>query len=188
MDVLAQTSSVFTCIMNKFSLLIRLKYFPLLATSKGVFYTRDIHINNTRWYISTAFLKFCQTSGEYIRIMPDSFYQPETLGFFIHGSRHHAVEKDCSFDVEAQIKFNQVQTARGYNFTRKFCLNSSNNYTCGCGTPRLAKIEVAFTFAFFIKFNLRLGSLEPTKQIFGWQCPRITRWCHNLRERNGTNY
>ena len=167
MDLLAQTSSVFTCIMNKFSLLIRLKHFPLLATSKGVFYTRDIHINNTRWYISTAFLKFCQTSGEYIRIMSDSFYQPETLGFFIHGSRHHVVEKDCSFDVEAQIKFNQVQTARGYNFTRKFCLNSSNEYEQNRGIPNLAKIEVAFIFAFFIKFKFYLGAFEPTKRIFG---------------------
>ena len=92
--------------------------------------------------------------------MPDSFYQPETLGFFIHGSRHHVVEKDCSFDVEAQIKFNQVQTARGYNFTRKFCLNSSNEYEQNRGIPNLAKIEVAFIFAFF-KLNFIQELLNP---------------------------
>ena len=164
MDVLEQTSCIFT--KNKLSLLVRIDQFPAFVTSKACCFAEGININNTRWYISIDLRKYCQTSGEYIKITPDSADQPEKLGAFIHASRHH-VKKDCSFDVEAQFKFKHVPTARGANFTCKFCLNSSNNYTCGCGTPRLAKIEVAFTFAFFIKFNLRLGSLEPTKQIFG---------------------
>ena len=150
MDVLERTSSVFT--KNKFSLLIRLEHFPTYVTSKGNFYTRAININDTRWYISISLRKYCQTSGEYIIITPDSSDQPETLGAYIHGLRHHrynGIDKDYSFDVEAQFKFKQVPTAGGDNFTRKFCLNSSNGYNYDWGTPELAKIEVAFIFAFF---------------------------------------
>ena len=152
MDVLAQTSSVVTCIKNKFSLLIRLENFPAHVTSKGNFYTRDININNTRWFIYIGLRKYCQKSGEYIIVRTDSSDQPETLAAYIHGERHHrynGIDKDYSFYVEAQFKFKQVPTAKGYNFTHKFCLNSSNEYKYNRGFPRLAKIEVAFIFAFF---------------------------------------
>ena len=146
MDVLDHTSSVFT--KNKFSLLIRLEHFPALVTSKGAFFTRDIDINKTRWYISIDLRKYCQTSDKHIIITPGSSDQPETLGAFIHGSRRH-FEKDCSFDVNVQFKFKQIPTAKGSKFTHKFRLNSSNKYAHGYGTQRLAKIEVAFIFAFF---------------------------------------
>ena len=168
MDVLEQTSSVFT--KNELSLLIRLEHFPTHVTSKGAFFTRDININNTRWYISIELRKYCQTSDKHIKITPDSSDQPETLAAYIHGERHHrynGIDKDYSFDVEAQFKFKQVATAKGSKFSHKICLNSSNKYAYGCGTPKLAKIEVAFTFAFFIKYNLCLESFELTKWIFG---------------------
>ena len=150
MDVLEQTSSVFT--KNKLSFLIRLEHFPTYVTSKGVFCTRDFNINNTRWFISIELRKYCQTSGKYIIITPDSSDQPETLGAYIHGERHYrytGIDKEYSFDVEAQFKFKQVPTANIYNFSRKFCLNSLNEYTTNWGKPKLAKIEVAFIFAFF---------------------------------------
>ena len=147
MDVLEQTSSVLTRIKNKFSLLIRLEHFPTYVTSKGVFLTRNINVNKTRWYIFISLRKYCQTSGKHIIITPDSSDQPETLGAHIYGS--HSIKKDCSFDAEAQFKLKQVPTANDHNFTRKFCLNSSNNYACCRGTSKLAKIEVAFIFAFF---------------------------------------
>ena len=146
MDVLERTSSVFT--KNKLSLLIRLEHFPALVTSKGFFYTRDIDINKTRWHISIDLRKYCRTSGEHIKIRPDSSDQPETLGAFIRGERHY-VKKNCSFDVKAKFKFKHVPTARGFKFTHKFCLNSSNKYKYNRGMPRLAKIEVAFIFVFF---------------------------------------
>ena len=148
MDVLEQTSCVFT--KNKLSLLVRIDQFPAFVTSKACCFAEGININNTRWNISIKLRKYCQTSGEYIRIMPDSSDQPETLGAYIHGSRNHA-GRYGSFDVEAQFKFKQVPTANCYNFTHKFCLNSSNEYKYNYGTSKLAKIEVAFTFAFFIK-------------------------------------
>ena len=152
MDVLEQISSVLTRIKNKLSILIRLEHFPALVTSKGFFCTRDININNTRWYFSIDLQKYCQTSGEYIIITPDSSDQPETVGVFIHGEQHNVFEKD-SFVVEVQFKFKQVPMDKGHNFTRKFCLNSSNNYACCWGTSKLAKIEVAFIFTFLIKLN-----------------------------------
>ena len=149
MDVIEQTSSVLTRIKNKFSFLIRLEHFPIYVTSKGDFYTRDIYINNTRWYFSIDLRKYCQTSGKYNIITPDSSDQPETLGAHIHGEQRRGVKKDCSFDVEVQFKFKQVLTAKSHNLKHKFCLNSSNEYKCNYGTPKLAKIKVAFTFAFF---------------------------------------
>ena len=151
MDVLDHTSSVLT--QNKLSLLIRLEHFPALVTSKGNFYTRDIDINKTRWHFSIDLRKYCRTSGEHIKIRPDSSDQPETLGAFIHGPRHHSVEKDCSFDVEAKFKFKHVPTAKGHNLKHKFCLISSNNYACRCGTSKLAKIKVSFIFACLLKLN-----------------------------------
>ena len=137
---------------NKFSLLIRLEQFPALVASKGIFSTRSIRFNNTRWSVSISLLKYCQTSGEYIIPEPNSSDQPETLGTYIHGSRHD-VGRSGSFVVEAQFKFKQVPTAEGDNFTRKFCLNSSNGYNYGWGTSNLATIEVAFIFPFLLNLN-----------------------------------
>ena len=151
MDVLEQTSCVFT--KNKLSLLVRIDQFPAFVTSKACCFAEGININNSRWYISIDLRKYCKTSGEHISITPDLSDEPETLGAFIHGERHH-VKKDCSFDVEVQFKFKQIPTAKGSKFTHKFRLNSSNKYAHGYGTQRLAKIEVAFIFAFFL-LNLK---------------------------------
>ena len=86
------------------------------------------------------------------------------VGVFINGEQHNVFEKD-SFVVEVQFKFKQVPMAKGHNFTRKFWFNSSNGYKYDWGTSELAKIEVSFIFAFFIKLNLHLESFEPTKWI-----------------------
>ena len=148
MDVLDH--SVFT--KNKFSLLIRLEHFPTYVTSKGNFYTRAININDTRWYISISLRKYCQTSGKYNIVTPDSSDQPETLGAHIQGEQR-GVKKNCSFDVKAKFKFKHVPTAKGHNLKHKFCLISSNNYACRCGTSKLAKIKVYFIFAFLLNLN-----------------------------------
>ena len=132
---------------KKFTLFIRIKHFPALVTSKRVFSTRSIRFNNTRWFISIHLFKYCQTSGEYIILEPNSSDQPETLGAYIHGSRAH-VERYSSFDVTAQFKFKQAPTARSDHLTHKFCLNSSNGYKYSYGTSNLATIEVAFIFNF----------------------------------------
>ena len=137
---------------NKFSLLIRLEHFPALVASTGIFSTRSIRFNNTRWFISIHLFKYCQTSGEYIILEPNSSDQPETLGAYIYGSRAD-VGRYGSFVVEAQIEFKQVPTARGDNFTHKFCLNSSNGYNYVYGTPNLATIDVAFIFPFLLNLN-----------------------------------
>ena len=141
MDVLKHES----CTLNKLSLLIRIDNFPSFVTSKARLYTRDIIVNNTRWYIVVVMTKYCQTSAKYISINAETSDQPEALAAVIKGKREKE-SIDCSFDVVAKFKFKQPHPMDDENeFTEKFCFNSSNGYKVGRGLW-LARINVVFTF------------------------------------------
>ena len=145
MDVLKHESFTLT----KLSLIIRIDNFPSFVTSKAHHYTREIILNNTRWYITVYMLKYCQTSSKYILVNADTSDQPETLGAFVRGKREKG-SIDCSFDVVAKFKFKQPHPTDDKNeFTKKFCFNSSNDYEFGWGYGDLAKINVVFTFFLF---------------------------------------
>ena len=49
------------------------------------------------------------------------------------------------------------------------------------------KLKLLSFSPFFIKLKLHLGSFEPTKWVFGWQCSQLIRLCHNHRDWDGTN-
>ena len=142
MDVLKHES----CTLNKLSLLIRIDNFPSFVTSKDFDYTREIIVNNTRWFIVVVMTKYCQTSAEYIWINVDTSDQPEALAVDIKGKREKE-SIDCAFDVVAKFKFKQPHPMDNKNeFTKKFCFNSSNGYEYAWGFCELAKINVVFTF------------------------------------------
>ena len=144
MDVLKHES----CTLNKLSLLIRIDNFLSFVTSKALYYTGNIIVNNTRWYIVVGMTKYCQTSSKYIWINADTSGQPEALAAVIKGKREKE-SIDCSFDVVAKLKFKQPHPMDDENeFTEKFCFNSSNGYTFSWGFGNLSEINVVFTFFF----------------------------------------
>ena len=146
MDVLKHESC--TLIKNKLSLLVRIDNFPSFVTSKESLYTRDIIVNNTRWYITVYMMKYCQTSAKYILTNDEASDRPETLGAYVHGECEKG--NDCSFDVVAKFKFKQPHPANNEKeFTKKFCFNSSNGYEFGWGFCRLAEINEVFIIFFF---------------------------------------
>ena len=153
MDVLKHVS--YTLTKNKLSLLIRIDNFPSFVTSKASYNTRNIIVNNTRWCILVDLTKYCQKSKKYILINAETSDQPESLAAVIKGKREKE-SIDCSFDVEAKIKFKQPHPMDDEKMsTRKFCFNSSNGYADGLGSGDLAKINVVFTF-FFYNFKCTL--------------------------------
>ena len=103
--------------------MIRVENFPSFVTSKAEFKSKRINAYGTEWYISIELYKYCQTSGEDVRVTPSSSDQPETLGVFVYGERSD--RKECSFDVDATFKFKQPVTAQEYRYlrTRKFCFD-----------------------------------------------------------------
>ena len=138
-----------SCTLNKLSLLIRIDNFPSFVTSKAHHCTRDIIVNNTRWFIILDMRKYCQTSAKYICINDETSDQPESLGASINGKGEKSI--DCSFDVVAKFKFKQPHPLDDENeFTKKFCFNSSNGYTVSSGFGDLAMINVIFTFFVFL--------------------------------------
>ena len=148
MDVLKHES----CTLNKLSLLVRIDNFPSFITSKARHKTRDIIVNNTRWYIVVGTRKWPNINETSIisRILGRHPDQPEFLALaaYIAGRGEEGI--DCAFDVEAKFKFKQPHPMDDKNeLTKKFCFNSSNGYEdAGWGIGNLAEINVVFTFFF----------------------------------------
>ena len=141
MDILKQTSYTFS--KTNISLLLRIDNFPAFVTSQEKYRTRDISFNNTRWYISIRFERYCQTAKKSMLITPGSDQQAETLAAYVHGKTQNK-DKDCSFDVTAKFKCEQLPfyVIHECEFTRKFSFNSSNRYENALGFPAMAKIDV----------------------------------------------
>ena len=140
MDVLKHAS--YTLAKNKLSLLIRIGNFPSFVTTKARYFT-GIIVNNIRWYISVSTRK-CRNVNE-------TSDHPESLAAYILGRGEEGI--DCSFDVEAKIKFKNPLDEN--KFKKKFCFNSSNGYEAGWGSLELTKINVIFTFLSKIPAHLR---------------------------------
>ena len=153
MDVLKHVS--YTLTKNTLSILIRIDNFPAFVTSKEIDCTRDIIVNNTRWYFLVGTTKYRRTSAKYININAETSGKPEALGAVIKGKREKG-SINCAFDVVAKFKFKQPHPMDDENkLTRKFCFNSSNGYKDGWGSFELSTINVVFTFFFVCLKYLR---------------------------------
>ena len=141
MDVLKHESCTLT--KNKLSLLIRIDNFPSFVTTKDLDCSRYIFINTTQWYIIVGMIK-CRNVNE-------TSDHPESLAAYILGRGEEGI--DCSFDVEAKIKFKNPLDEN--KFKKKFCFNSSNGYEDVWGSLELTKINVIFTFFSKIPAHLR---------------------------------
>ena len=127
----------------RFQIGIRIENFPSFVSTKVRYYSDDVIVNDTKWYIALSLTKYCKNEKKYIHVTPSSNDQPEALGAGIFGKRSDA--KDCSFIVNAPFKFKQPSQSqvKGFRFFgRKFCLNTTNNYHQGWGIDKIAKIDV----------------------------------------------
>ena len=111
----------------RFQIGIRIENFPSFVVSKTKYYTDEIIVNDTEWYIRLSLMKYCQNENKYIFVTPSSNEQPENLVAFIFGRRSD--RKDSSFIVYASINFKQPPTPVRFRILRrKLNLNKANRY------------------------------------------------------------
>ena len=152
---------------TQFQIGIRIENFPSFVATKANYFTDDVIVNETVWYISLALVKYCQNKKKYIHVPPSSNNQPEALGAFIFGKRSD--EKDSSYIVNATFKFKQPSTAKIFWFLVRFDLNTTNDYQKGMGVNAKAKIDVINFFCCCILklFNFLIGSSKRAEWLFG---------------------
>ena len=135
---------------NKFRMMIRIDSFPSFVTSKAVFDTKRITAYGTEWFVTILLCKYCQTSNKYIDVNSSSPEQPEFFATFVYGTRSDG--KECSFDVEATVKFKRPPTAKEFRFSHKFCFNLTTNFFGWGGCSTVSRIDVILALLFVVIF------------------------------------
>ena len=105
-----------------------------------------------------SFIQILSNKKDYIPVTSSSPDEPETLGAFLWGVRSD--RKECSFDVDATLKFKRPSTASEFRDSNsdKYCFNSTNRYRCvAWGYPNLARINVILLCNFLSPFCLTIN-------------------------------
>ena len=135
-----QIATNFCTRKTQFQIGIRIENFPSFVATKAEYFTDDVIVNDTKWYISLFLAKYCQNEKKYIYVTPSSSDQPEALGAIIFGRRNN--EKYSSFIVNATFKFKHPSMAEGFWLKGKIDLNTTNDFHLGRGDTNIAKIDV----------------------------------------------